>query len=102
MKPATFLFIGIFLLFLAFFHEPLYVMFPEVFEPVIKFTHNVGTEILYLLGTTALIIALFSWLPTWVSLSVFVTLMFLTGYYLSDKEISITVASKNNMTIVRF
>jgi len=102
MKHATFLFIGIFLLFLAFFHEPLYVIFPEVFEPVVKFTHDVGAEILYLLGTTALIIALFSWLPTWASLSVFVTFMFLTGYYFSDKEVSITVATKNHTKIVRF
>lgn len=94
MKHVTFLFIGLFLLVIAAFHEPLYATFPSLFEPIIKFTSHVGVQILYFIGLLALIIALFSWLPTWFSLSLFVMFIFVGGYYLSDKNVSISIASR--------
>jgi len=96
MKHITFLFIGLFLLVIAAFHEPLYAVFPSVFEPIIKFTSQIGVQILYFIGCLALIIALFSWLPTWSSLALFVIAMFVSGYYLSDKDISIRIASRTH------
>ncbi len=98
MKHIIFLFIGLFLLVIAAFHEPLYAIFPSMFEPVIKFTSHVGVQILYFIGGLALIIALFSWLPTWFSLSIFVIAMFMGGYYLSDKNISISIASRTDFS----
>ena len=98
MKHIIFLFIGLFLLVIAAFHEPLYAIFPSMFEPIIKFTSHVGVQILYVIGVLALIIALFSWLPTWFSLSIFVIAMFMGGYYLSDKNISISIASRTDFS----
>jgi hypothetical protein len=98
MKHVTFLFIGLFLLVIAAFHDPLYAIFPSLFEPIIKFTSQVGVQILYFIGLLALIIALFSWLPTWFSLSLFVIAMFVGGYYLSDKDVSISIASRTNFS----
>ena len=92
------MFIGLFLLVIAAFHEPLYAIFPSMFEPIIKFTSHVGVQILYVIGVLALIIALFSWLPTWFSLSIFVIAMFMGGYYLSDKNISISIASRTDFS----
>ena len=91
MKHTTFLFIGLFLLLTALLYQPLYSLFPDLIEPIYKFINDVGADILYIAGFLALIIALFSWLPTWASISLFVVLMFAGGYYLSDKTISIKI-----------
>ena len=98
MKHITFLFIGLFVLVIAVFHEPLYAIFPSMFEPIIKFTSHVGVQILYVIGVLAIIIALFSWLPTWFSLALFVMFIFVGGYYLSDKNVAISIASKTNFS----
>lgn len=91
MKHITFLSIGIFLLVIALCCDPLYSIFPSIFEPVEKFISQEGAEILYIAGFLALIIGLFTWLPTWVSLWLFVALIFTSGYFLSGKEISILI-----------
>lgn len=90
MKHITFLSIGIFLLVIT-CCDPLYSIFPNIFEPIEKFISQEGTDILYIAGALALIIGLFTWLPTWISLSLFVALMFAGGYFLSGKEISILI-----------
>jgi len=99
MKQRLFLFISFFLLVMASFHEPLYLLFPEAFEPVERFMNDVGSAILYCAGFLALIIATFSALPTWISLFLFVILIFMSGFYLSDKNISITIARDILITI---
>ncbi len=89
LKHTTFFFISLFFLLVAFFHGPLYAVFPNIFEPVHKFITDVGATILYLAGFVALFIAIFAWLPTWASLVLFVTLVFISGIYLRDKDVSV-------------
>jgi hypothetical protein len=67
-KPMMFLLIGALLLILAFFNQALYETNPEIFKPVYDFIQGIGTPILYIGGYFAVVIALFLWLPTWISL----------------------------------
>jgi len=95
MKHLIFLFIGGFFLGLVLFHQPLSAIFPQVLEPVNKFIHEVGPSILYLAGSLSLIIAIFIWLPTWASIICFILLVFTSGWYLKDKEVSIRLENEN-------
>jgi membrane protein implicated in regulation of membrane protease activity len=91
-KPMMFLLIGAVLLILAFFNEALYQTNPEIFKPVYDFIQGIGTPILYIGGYFAVVIALFLWLPTWISVVLFVVLMFASGYYIKDgKGISLKI-----------
>ncbi|RKZ75408.1 MAG: hypothetical protein DRR19_29335 [Candidatus Parabeggiatoa sp. nov. 1] len=91
MKPIAFFLIGVLLLLLAFFYQPLYTLFPETFEPVYQFLNQMDTDILYIAGFLALIIALFDALPTLLSVPLFLALAFAGGYFLGDMDISIMV-----------
>lgn len=87
MKHTIFFFISFFFLLVAFFHQPLYATFPQIFEPVNKFVVEIGPTILYLTGFLALIIAIFTWLPTWASVIVFIIFIIVNGLYLKDKQV---------------
>jgi len=91
MKHILFLVIGIFLLLIAFFHGPLYTLFPGLLEPIDQLIKEIGIDIFYITGTIALIIGVFSWLPTWISLLLFIVLGVAGGYYLMDKNVSIKI-----------
>lgn len=91
MKHMIFSFISFFFLLLAFFHQPLYATFPQIFEPVNKFVLEIGPAILYITGFLALIIAVFTWLPTWMSVIVFVIFIIVNGLYLKDKEVHMKI-----------
>jgi len=89
MKYTTFFFISLFFLTLAFFHQPLFSVFPQVFEPVDKFITEVGPAILYVAGGLAFIITMFTGLPTWASVVAFVAIILGGGFYLQDKTVSL-------------
>lgn len=91
MKHTIFFFISFFFLLVAFFHQPLYATFPQIFEPVNKFVVEIGPTILYLTGFLALIIAIFTWLPTWASVIVFIIFIIVNGLYLKDKQVLMTM-----------
>ncbi|MCK5876385.1 MAG: hypothetical protein KAG43_02020 [Candidatus Marithrix sp.] len=94
MRAFGFAFIGIFLLLLAVSYQELNQMFPEIFGIVYDTLNSVGTEILYIAGVLALIIAFFSWLPPWLSLIVFIALvLFGGGYFLMDNDIHLRIDS---------
>ena len=102
MKHTTFFFIGIFLLLVAFFHGPLYTYFPDVFEPIHRFITDLGPAILYIAGFLALGIAIFTWLPTEISLVLFVVLILIGGFYLRDKNVSFKAENGNfSLTVVK-
>ncbi len=94
MKSMIFLVIGIFLLMLVYADEWLLSTFPDIVEPVSVFTNDVGTEILWIGGMLAIIIAVFSSLSAWTSLLLFAIFMYVGGDYLKDKTVSVTVTSK--------
>jgi uncharacterized membrane protein len=79
MKPIAFFLIGVLLLSLALFH--FFGLFQDIFKPVYGL---IGSDVLYIGGIAALIIALFSWLPTWLSLLLFLALVFGGGFYFKD------------------
>ncbi|HID99797.1 MAG TPA: hypothetical protein EYP59_05860 [Thiotrichaceae bacterium] len=95
MKHILFLVIGIFLLLFAFFYEPLYALFPGLFEPIYQVIKDIGADIFYITGAFALIIGVFSWLPTWTSLLLFIVLGVAGGYYLMDKNVSLKIDTQN-------
>ena len=99
MKHTIFFFISLFFLLLAFFHQPLYATFPQIFEPINKFVVEVGPSILYVTGFLALIIAVFTWLPTWVSVIVFILFIMTSGFYLKDKEVLIKIDDDSTLHI---
>jgi hypothetical protein len=80
-KPMMFLLIGAILLILAFFYPNLEGINPA-FKPVSDFIGSIGTPILYIGGYFAVVIALFLWLPTWISLVLFLVVLFAGGYYI--------------------
>ena len=91
MRTLWFFVISILLLSLAFFYQPLYATFPELFEPVYIFINDIGTDILFIAGFLSLMIALFSGLPTWASILLFILLMSGCGYYLIGKDVQIKI-----------
>ncbi len=93
MRAFGFAFIGVFLLLLAMSYQELYTISPELFRPVYNILNSVGTDILYIAGTLALIIAFFSWLPPWLSLIFFIVLMFGGGYLLMGNDIHLRIDS---------
>ncbi|MBE9561479.1 MAG: hypothetical protein IMF12_01265 [Proteobacteria bacterium] len=93
MKAFGFAFVGVFLLLLAVSYPELNSMFPEIFQPVYDILNSFGTDILYIAGILALIIAFFSWLPTWLSLIIFIALMFGGGYLLAGNDIHLRIDS---------
>ena len=102
MKHTTFFFISLFFLSVAFFHGSLYTYFPETFEPVNKFIHEVGPSILYIAGGLAFLIAIFTWLPTWASLVLFIILIFTGGFYLRDRDVSVKIENESfYLTVVK-
>jgi hypothetical protein len=102
MKHTTFFFIGVFLLVVAFFHGLLYTYFPSVFEPIHRFITDLGPAILYIAGFLALEIAIFTWLPTEISLVLFVVLILISGFYLRDKNVSFRAEDGNfSLTVVK-
>jgi hypothetical protein len=95
MKHVLFLVMGISLLLVAFFYEPLYSLFPGPFEPIYQLIKELGTDIFYITGTLALIIGVFSWLNTLPSLILFILLGIAGGYYLMDKPpVSINIGAQ--------
>jgi len=91
MRAFGFAFIGVLLLLLAVSYQSLNVIFPEIFGPIYNTLNNIGTDILYITGILALIIAFFSWLPPWLSLLFFLALVFGGGYFLMGKDIHLRV-----------
>ncbi len=91
MRAFGFAFIGIFLLLLASSYQELNMMFPDIFEPVYTVLNSFGTDILYIAGVLALFIAFFSWLPSWLSLLLFLVLVFGGGYFLMGKDIHLRI-----------
>ncbi|MDM8564666.1 hypothetical protein QUF74_03340 [Candidatus Halobeggiatoa sp. HSG11] len=96
MRAFGFAFIGVFLLLLALSYPDLYRMFPEIFKPVYNILNSAGaTDILYIAGVLALIIAFFSWLPPWLSWLLFIALTVGGGYLLTDNDIHLRIDSYN-------
>ncbi|MFK5970345.1 MAG: hypothetical protein QM487_09535 [Candidatus Marithrix sp.] len=91
MRAFGFAFIGVFLLLLASSYPSLNTMFPEIFRPMYDALNSVGTDILYISGILALIIAFFSWLPSWLSLLLFLGLVLGGGYILTGKDIHLRI-----------
>jgi glucan phosphoethanolaminetransferase (alkaline phosphatase superfamily) len=83
-KPMMFLLIGAILLILAFFYPSLESIDPAL-KPVADFIGSIGTSILCVCGYFAVVIALFLWLPTWISLLLFLVVLFLGGYYIKGE-----------------
>jgi len=100
MKGLAFLVIGIFLLMLVYADEWLFSTFPDIVEPVSVFANDIGTDILLIGGVVAIIIAVFSSLPIWMSIPLFAMLMYLGGYYLKDKTISVSVTPQTISIII--
>ncbi|RKZ52524.1 MAG: hypothetical protein DRR16_18150 [Candidatus Parabeggiatoa sp. nov. 3] len=99
MKHILFLVMGICLLLIAFFYEPLYALFPGFFEPIYQLIKDIGIDIFYITGTIALILGVFSWLPTWISLLLFIVLGVAGGYYLMDKNVSIKIGEQEIIVV---
>ncbi len=93
MKPIAFFLIGVFFLSLALFH--FFGLFQDIFKPVYGF---IGSDVLYIGGVAALIIALFSWLPTWLSILLFMVLVFGGGFYFNDNLESASQAVSKALT----
>ena len=97
MRETFFFAIGILLLMLASFYD--LQLFVDFLGPAYDFIKEIGinTEVLYMGGFFALVIGLFSGLPTWLSVLVFLALIFSGSYYLNNENISIKV---NDITIL--
>jgi uncharacterized membrane protein len=97
MRETLFFAIGILLLIIASFYD--LQLFVDILGPAYEFIKGIGinTEILYIGGSLALVIGMFSGLPTWLSVLIFLALVFGGSYYLSDENISIKV---NDITIM--
>jgi hypothetical protein len=97
MRETLFFAIGILLLMLAAFYD--LQLFVDFLGPAYEFIKEIGinTEILYIGGVLALIIGLFSGLPTWLSVLIFLALILGGSYYLNDQNISLKI---NDITIM--
>ena len=98
MKQIIFFLIAVFCVALAMFIEQLNGMYPDIFEPIYQFiVINGGADVLYITGFLALVIAIFSWLSTWMSILLFVILMVGGGYIISNEGVDLKVG---NITVL--
>ena len=91
MRAFGFAFVGVLLLLLAVSYQELNTMSPEFFGIVNDTINSIGTDILYIAGILALIIAFFAWLPPWFSLLMFLILVLGGGYFLMGKDIHLRI-----------
>mgnify|MGYP003572547701 CR=1 FL=1 len=91
MKSIGFFVISFVLLVLAVSYQPLYALFPETLQPFYQLINQINTDILYIAGFLALMIAIFDGLPMLVSLPLFLVLTLASGYFLSEIDISIAI-----------
>jgi hypothetical protein len=97
MRETLFFAIGILLVMLAAFYD--LQLFVDFLGPAYELIKEIGinTKILYVGGVLALIIGLFSGLPTWLSVLIFLALILGGSYYLNDLNISLKI---NDITIM--
>ncbi|MDM8559003.1 hypothetical protein [Candidatus Parabeggiatoa sp. HSG14] len=93
MKSLLFLILGILLISTANSYQPLHSTFPEILGPVYQYLSSLSGEILYAAGFLALTISIFSGLPSWLSILLFVGLTFGCGYYFGNADISFTIGN---------
>ncbi len=98
MKQILFFLIAVISIGLAIFIGPLNDMYPDIFNPIYQFVViNNGAEVLYVTGFLALVVAIFSGLPTWMGILLFAIMMAGVGYIISNEGI---VLSIGNITIL--
>ena len=98
MRAMIFMLLGSFLIAAAFCYQE--QLFMEFFQPAYQFLDEIkiNTDILYIGGFLAIVIGIFAGLPAWTSFFLFLLLMVGSGYYIMDRDISITM---DNMTILK-
>lgn len=91
MRETLFFAIGILLLSIASFYD--LQLFRDILGPSYELMKEIGIniEILYIGGFLALMISIFSGLPTWLSLLIFLILVFGGSYYLTGEDISLRI-----------